>query len=85
VLLTRVCPTQANRFSRYMGFEEPPALLRKTIGMMGLKGVPGLRIETDPQVCASVCVCVRVRVRVCVCVCVCVCVRPLLHNKAESP
>ncbi len=39
----------ANHFSAaVLGFAQPPALLKKTIGMMGLKGVPGLRIETDP-------------------------------------
>jgi ATP-dependent RNA helicase MSS116 len=33
----------ANEFSFMLGMPEPPALLAKTIGMMGLKGVPGLR------------------------------------------
>ncbi|PRW59356.1 DEAD box RNA helicase isoform B [Chlorella sorokiniana] len=37
---------QANRFAGVMGLSEPPALLKKTIGMMGLKGVPGLRIDS---------------------------------------
>lgn len=37
---------QANRFASVMGLAEPPALLKKTIGMMGLKGVPGLRIDS---------------------------------------
>lgn len=33
----------ANEFSAMCGLAEPPALLAKTIGKMGLKGVPGLR------------------------------------------
>ncbi|KAL3680283.1 hypothetical protein R1sor_023239 [Riccia sorocarpa] len=33
----------ANKYSATLGLEEPPALLKKTIGMMGLRGVPGLR------------------------------------------
>lgn len=36
---------QANRFAGIMGLEQPPALMKKTIGMMGLRGVPGLRID----------------------------------------
>ncbi|EFN51650.1 hypothetical protein CHLNCDRAFT_59143 [Chlorella variabilis] len=36
---------QANRFSAVMGLSQPPPLQKKTIGMMGLKGVPGLRID----------------------------------------
>jgi ATP-dependent RNA helicase MSS116, mitochondrial len=35
----------ANQFATTMGFDEPPGLLAKTVGKMGLKGVPGLRIE----------------------------------------
>ena len=37
----------ANEFSVTLGFPEgePPALEKKTIGKMGLKGVPGLRIS----------------------------------------
>lgn len=35
---------QANFFSAVIGLPQPPALLKKTVGMMGLKGVPGLRI-----------------------------------------
>ncbi|KAL2612799.1 hypothetical protein R1flu_024491 [Riccia fluitans] len=35
----------ANAYSDTLGLEEPPALLKKTIGMMGLRGVPGLRIQ----------------------------------------
>ena len=34
----------ANEFSTALGFNEPPALEAKTIGMMGLRGVPGLRV-----------------------------------------
>jgi superfamily II DNA/RNA helicase len=33
----------AREFSESMGLAEPPALLKRTIGKMGLKGVPGLR------------------------------------------
>lgn len=37
---------QANFYAtECLGMSEPPALLRRTVGMMGLKGVPGLRIE----------------------------------------
>lgn len=35
----------ANELSRLIGLSEPPALLRKTIGKMGLKGTPGLRAK----------------------------------------
>lgn len=35
---------QANFFSQVIGLPQPPALLKKTVGMMGLRGVPGLRI-----------------------------------------
>ena len=28
-----------------IGEEEPPSLMAKTVGQMGLKGVPGLRVE----------------------------------------
>lgn len=35
----------ANDYSAVMGLKEIPALPKKTIGMMGLKGVQGLRIE----------------------------------------
>lgn len=31
-----------NAFSAIIGLDTPPALLRKTVGKMGLKGVPGL-------------------------------------------
>ena len=34
----------ANQYSRTIGFQEPPALQKKTIGLMGLKGIPGLRV-----------------------------------------
>lgn len=33
----------AREFSESMGLAEPPALQKKIIGKMGLKGVPGLR------------------------------------------
>lgn len=36
---------QANLFAKTMGCEEPPALLKKTVGKMGLKGVSGLNID----------------------------------------
>lgn len=36
---------QANAFASTMGLAEPPALMKKTIGMMGLRGVPGLRVD----------------------------------------
>jgi hypothetical protein len=35
----------ANIWAGIMGCPEPPARMKKTIGMMGLKGVPGLRID----------------------------------------
>lgn len=35
---------QANLFSAVIGLREPPALQKKTVGKMGLKGVPGLRV-----------------------------------------
>lgn len=35
---------QSNSFSNFIGLREVPALQKKTIGKMGLKGVPGLRI-----------------------------------------
>ncbi|KAL3162374.1 hypothetical protein ABBQ32_010052 [Trebouxia sp. C0010 RCD-2024] len=34
---------QANYFSQTIGCDEPPAIEKKTIGKMGLKGTPGLR------------------------------------------
>lgn len=36
---------RANLFSSTLGLQEPPALLKKTVGMMGLRNVPGLRIN----------------------------------------
>lgn len=39
----------ANDFSRVIGLETPPALLRKTVGKMGLTGTPGLRFEEKKQ------------------------------------
>jgi ATP-dependent RNA helicase MSS116 len=35
----------ANTFSRYLGLSEVPFLEKKTVGKMGLKGVPGLRVK----------------------------------------
>ena len=35
---------RANAWSYMIGCELPPLLRKKTVGMMGLKGVPGLRI-----------------------------------------
>ena len=35
----------ANRFAQIIGLREQPAILKKTVGKMGLKGVPGLRLE----------------------------------------
>ncbi|KAK1835753.1 P-loop containing nucleoside triphosphate hydrolase protein [Podospora conica] len=32
----------ANQYAASLGFEEPPPIQKRTIGMMGLKGVPGL-------------------------------------------
>lgn len=34
----------ANEYSAICGLREPPALLARTVGKMGLKGVPGIRI-----------------------------------------
>lgn len=36
----------ANEYARAMGCPEPPMLEKSTVGKMGLKGVPGLRIGT---------------------------------------
>jgi len=36
---------EANDWFASLGQREPPALLAKTVGKMGLKGVPGLRVE----------------------------------------
>ncbi|KAH7338524.1 ATP-dependent RNA helicase MSS116 mitochondrial precursor [Pyrenochaeta sp. MPI-SDFR-AT-0127] len=36
----------ANEYARTMGCPEPPMLEKSTVGKMGLKGVPGLRIGT---------------------------------------
>lgn len=35
---------RANLFSTTLGLHQPPALMKKTVGMMGLRNVPGLRI-----------------------------------------
>ncbi len=45
VFIYRVQVQQANHYSSIMGLAMPPALEKKTIGKMGLKGVPGLRID----------------------------------------
>jgi hypothetical protein len=39
----------ANEFSSYIGLREVPTIEAKTIGKMGLRGTPGLRIENRPQ------------------------------------
>lgn len=39
----------ANQFSEAIGLEEPPALEKSTIGKMGLKGVPGIRVLAGGQ------------------------------------
>ena len=39
----------ANQFSQLIGLREVPMLQKKTIGKMGLKGVPGLRIAPFEQ------------------------------------
>jgi ATP-dependent RNA helicase MSS116 len=36
---------EANRVAGYLGLVQQPSLLKKTVGMMGMKGVPGLIIE----------------------------------------
>ncbi len=36
---------QANAFGKDAGLNEQPSLPKKTVGKMGLKGVPGLKIE----------------------------------------
>lgn len=35
----------ANEFSRSMGLDRPPALLKRVLGKMGLNNVPGLRLK----------------------------------------
>lgn len=37
--------TMANIFSAVIGLKEVPYLEKKTVGKMGLKGVPGLRVR----------------------------------------
>jgi ATP-dependent RNA helicase MSS116 len=39
----------ANRYAFSMGLPEPPMLEAKTVGKMGLKGVPGLRIGSSRE------------------------------------
>lgn len=34
---------RANLFSNSLGLDEPPILMKRTVAMMGLKNVPGLR------------------------------------------
>jgi ATP-dependent RNA helicase MSS116 len=36
---------QANDFAKDLGLVDQPSLQKKTVGKMGLKGVPGLKIE----------------------------------------
>jgi ATP-dependent RNA helicase MSS116, mitochondrial len=36
---------EANQFAEQIGLPEAPALMKKTVGKMGLKGVPGLRLQ----------------------------------------
>ncbi|MES1911709.1 MAG: hypothetical protein MHM6MM_004102 [Cercozoa sp. M6MM] len=36
---------KANEFAQVIGFDESPALLKRTVGKMGLKGVRGLRVQ----------------------------------------
>lgn len=41
---------EANAFSEAMGNKVPPGLTTKSIGFMGLKGVPGIRVDNSrPQ------------------------------------
>ena len=40
---------QANILAGYFGLIEQPKLQKKTIGMMGLKGVPGLLVDTESR------------------------------------
>jgi len=35
---------QANRYAEIIGLQYQPTLEKKTVGKMGLKGVPGLRL-----------------------------------------
>jgi hypothetical protein len=37
--------TLANSYARHIGLQRQPAISRKLIGLMGLKGVQGLRVE----------------------------------------
>ena len=37
----------ANEFAKLCGLTEQPALLKKTVGKMGLKGVPGIRVTNQ--------------------------------------
>ena len=36
---------QANQYTKSLGLHEVPFLEKKTVGKMGLKGVPGLRVK----------------------------------------
>jgi hypothetical protein len=35
----------ANNYSAMCGLSQTPALLKRTVGKMGLKGVPGIRLQ----------------------------------------
>ena len=39
----------SNQYSKLMGLDEIPSLEPKTVGKMGLKGVPGLNIMRNPR------------------------------------
>ena len=44
------CVAEANRWiTECCHMDEPPALPKRTVGMMNLKDVPGIRIETNPS------------------------------------
>lgn len=49
----RMTPAQlvelANELSASVGLDQPPALQKRTIGKMGLKGIPGIRIDHDTK------------------------------------
>ena len=36
---------EANQWAKDVGLQAQPSLLKKTVGKMGLKGVPGLKLE----------------------------------------
>jgi len=37
----------ANNLSKLMGLDQPPSIMKRTIGKMGLKGVPGITIDNS--------------------------------------